>query len=119
MFNLTRNLGGAVGLALLNTLLTDRTDLHYRAAAGQSELGAPARHGDAAGHDGALPRFRLRAGQMALKQLAGLVHQQATVMAFADIFLMFTLMFACLFVLALIMKPPDQPAGAAAAQESH
>ena len=28
LFNLTRNLGGAVGLAVLKTVLNDRTDLH-------------------------------------------------------------------------------------------
>ena len=28
LFNLTRNLGGAVGLALINTLLNKRLDLH-------------------------------------------------------------------------------------------
>jgi DHA2 family multidrug resistance protein len=28
LFNLTRNLGGAVGLAALNTVLDNRTDLH-------------------------------------------------------------------------------------------
>jgi len=28
LFNLTRNLGGAVGLAGLNTILNDLTDLH-------------------------------------------------------------------------------------------
>ena len=28
LFNLTRNLGGAVGLALINTVLNDRMDLH-------------------------------------------------------------------------------------------
>ena len=28
LFNLTRNLGGAVGLALINTLLDKRMDLH-------------------------------------------------------------------------------------------
>lgn len=28
LFNLTRNLGGAVGLAALNTVLNNRTDLH-------------------------------------------------------------------------------------------
>lgn len=30
LFNLTRNLGGAVGLALINTVLNDRTDLHLQ-----------------------------------------------------------------------------------------
>ena len=30
LFNLTRNLGGAVGLALINTVLNDRMDLHLQ-----------------------------------------------------------------------------------------
>ena len=30
LFNLTRNLGGAVGLALINTLLDKRMDLHLQ-----------------------------------------------------------------------------------------
>lgn len=29
LLNLTRNLGGAVGLAIINTLLSHRSDLHY------------------------------------------------------------------------------------------
>ena len=42
LFNLTRNLGGAVGLALINTVLTDRTDMHYERLSGAS-AGATAR----------------------------------------------------------------------------
>src|SRR6478752_10763154 len=30
LFNLTRNLGGAVGLAVINTVLTNRQDVHYQ-----------------------------------------------------------------------------------------
>ena len=30
LFNLTRNLGGAIGLALINTVLNDRMDLHLQ-----------------------------------------------------------------------------------------
>ena len=30
LYNLTRNLGGAVGLALINTVLNDRLDLHLQ-----------------------------------------------------------------------------------------
>ena len=39
LFNLTRNLGGAVGLALINTVLNDRMDLHLAAAARAGLLG--------------------------------------------------------------------------------
>ena len=38
-------------------------------------------------------------------------------MAFADVFLLLTALFACLVVMTLIISLPDQPAGAA--QESH
>ena len=33
LFNLNRNLGGAVGLAVINSVLNKRTDLHHGAAA--------------------------------------------------------------------------------------
>ncbi len=33
LFNLTRNLGGAVGLAVINQVLNERTDLHICAPA--------------------------------------------------------------------------------------
>ena len=41
LFNLTRNLGGAVGLAVINTVLTDRNTFHY------SRLAEHVRWGDA------------------------------------------------------------------------
>jgi DHA2 family multidrug resistance protein len=45
---------------------------------------------------------------MALKQLNQIVHRQGVVMAFADVFLVLTFLFAGLAVLALVMKrPPD------------
>jgi DHA2 family multidrug resistance protein len=50
---------------------------------------------------------------MALKQLTQFVHQQATVMAFADVFLMLTVVFAVLAVAGLVMKRPASVAGGA------
>ena len=118
VFNLTRNLGGAVGLASLNTLLIDRTDLHFarlqeslnwtRQPALEALSGMTARFRDFGGD----------AGQMALKQLSGLLRREATVMAFADIFLLFTVMFTALVFLAMIIRRAD-PAAAAAPSESH
>ena len=40
LFNLTRNLGGAFGLAAINTLLQSRTDLHVGAARPSTSPGA-------------------------------------------------------------------------------
>ena len=47
---------------------------------------------------------------MALKQLNAIVHRQGVVMAFADVFLLLTVLFAALAVLALVMKRPPQVA---------
>jgi len=85
LFNLTRNMGGAVGLAGLNTVLDDRMDLHFARlhdAITWSRLPAvEALNGLAARIPGS------DAQNMALKQLFMLVHQQGVVMAFADVFL--------------------------------
>ena len=119
VFNLTRNLGGAVGLASLNTLLTHRTDLHF--ARLQESLNW-ARQPAVEALQGMTARFRdfgAAAEPMALKQLSGLLHREAVVMAFADIFMLFTALFACLVIMAIIIRRPEQPGAAAPAQESH
>ena len=112
LFNLMRNMGGAVGLAALNTVLNDRTDLHIsrlheavgwsRGAATETLANMTAR----------FQNLSSDAPAMALKQLTQFVHQQATVMAFADVFLMLTVVFAVLAVAGLVMKRPA-PAGGA------
>jgi len=106
LFNLMRNLGGAVGLAALNTVLDDRIDLHItrlheavgwsRGIAAETLANMTAR----------FQSYGSDASAMALKQLTQLVHQQATVMAFADVFLLLTIAFAGLAVAALVMKRP-------------
>jgi MFS transporter, DHA2 family, multidrug resistance protein len=51
---------------------------------------------------------------MAVKQLNAIVHRQGVVMAFADVFLVLTLLFLALAALAIVMKrPPPAAAGAA------
>ena len=87
LYNLTRNLGGAVGLAVINTLLNHRLDLHlarlHESVAwghpiAEDQLAAMLQNFSQALPDGAMS---------ALKQLAMLVRRQANVMSFADIFL--------------------------------
>jgi DHA2 family multidrug resistance protein len=50
--------------------------------------------------------FGTDAQTMALKQLMGIVRQQATVMAFADVFFILTLLFGLLALLSVVMKRP-------------
>ena len=111
LFNLTRNLGGAVGLAALTTLLNDRTDLHlarlheaitWSRQPALETLNALTQRFSSYGSDAQL---------MALKQLNLIVHRQGVVMAFADVFFILTLLFTGLAVLALVMRRPPAVAG--------
>jgi DHA2 family multidrug resistance protein len=106
LYNLMRNLGGAVGLALLTTILNDRTDLHL---ARLHESVTWSRQPALETLNMLVQRFSSYgsdAQAMALKQLNQIVHQQGVVMAFADVFLVLTFLFVSLAVLAMFMKRP-------------
>ena len=104
LFNLTRNLGGAIGLAAINTEFDNRMDLHLvRLHAEVNGARAPAVE--------TLNRLTAHfqgsdAHLMALKQMMGMVRQQAAVMSFADVFLMLTVLFLALTALGVIMRKP-------------
>ena len=104
LFNLMRNLGGAIGLAVINTALNDRMDLHLaRLHAAVNWAREPATE--------TLARLTAHfqgsdAHLMALKQMMAMVRQQAAVMSFADVFLMLTVLFLALAALGVIMKRP-------------
>jgi MFS transporter, DHA2 family, multidrug resistance protein len=111
LFNLKRNLGGAVGLAALTTILNDRTDLHL---ARLHESITWAHRPALEVFDTLTARFSSYGSDaklMALKQLNQIKHRQGVVMAFADVFLLLTLLFVGLAFLALIMRRPTQTAG--------
>jgi DHA2 family multidrug resistance protein len=112
LFNLTRNLGGAIGLAVINTVLNDRMDLHlarlHESVTWSRVPAAEALHEMAQRFSGP------DAQSMALKQMMGLVRRQATVMSFADVFLLLTLLFVALAIAGVIMKRPAAPVADAA-----
>jgi DHA2 family multidrug resistance protein len=114
LYNLMRNLGGAVGLALINTLLSDRRALHYERlseavswsnAEALRQMDMMAANLQARGLDGATG---------ALAQMAVRLRGQAAVMSFIDVFVLISVLFAGLAVAALLMRPPAKGAGAAA-----
>jgi DHA2 family multidrug resistance protein len=114
LFNLARNLGGAVGLAALNTVLNHRIDLHL---ARLHEAVTWSRQPAQEMLTNLTARFQNFGGDaqtMALRQLMRLARQQGTVMAFADVFLMLAVLFVLFGALALLMRRPAAPAGAAA-----
>lgn len=106
LFNLTRNLGGAVGLAVINTVLDHRTDLHI------SRLHDRVTWGNAMAVEtlNMLTQKFQGAGNaslMALKQLSQIVHRQAVVMSFGDAFFILTCFYLTLSVLVFFVKKPN------------
>lgn len=112
LYNLTRNLGGAVGLAVINTVMNNRWDLHlerlreavtWSSSAALERLDALARGFQAPGVD---------AAAMALKAIAQTVRREALVMAFGDVFLLLTFLFVGLALATPFIRKPGRPAGA-------
>jgi DHA2 family multidrug resistance protein len=109
LFNLTRNLGGAVGLAIINEVLNDRTDLHI------ARLQERVTWGNATATE-TLNMFTQRlqgmgdASLMAMKQLSQIVHRQAVVMGYGDAFFMLTLFYLGLSLLVMLLKRPASAA---------
>ncbi|HVZ00527.1 MAG TPA: DHA2 family efflux MFS transporter permease subunit [Dongiaceae bacterium] len=119
LYNLMRNLGGAIGLAGINTIINDRLALHWARlveplTAGNPNLqrfmdGAQASMSDAMGESTTLASAKL---------LARLVHQQAEVLTLADTQLVMAMIFfAALLAIPLLSKPRTAPAKASS--EAH
>src|SRR6266567_2860659 len=115
LYNLMRNLGGAVGLAAIYTFLNDRTDLHLaRLHEALNSAYRPALEA----LDGLTSRFQAYGSDariMALKQLFMMTHREGLVMAFGDVFLALTVLFAVMGLSTMVMKRPS--VGAAPASE--
>jgi DHA2 family multidrug resistance protein len=113
LFNLTRNLGGAVGLAGLNTVLNKRIDLHLARLHESITWSRPQVMETLNGLAARIPGSD--AQNMALKQIFLFVRQQGVVMAFADVFLLLSLLFIVFAALVWFMRrPPAMPMAAVA-----
>jgi DHA2 family multidrug resistance protein len=95
LFNLMRNLGGAIGIAVCGTLLNGRTNLHFERLASHLTTANPALASVL--HDGAPAATHM----MALAQLWQLTLREAQTQAYADSFLAI----AVAFVIATAMVP--------------
>jgi DHA2 family multidrug resistance protein len=111
LFNLTRNLGGAVGLALINTVLDKRMDLHL---ARTHEVVAWGRTQAEETLNALTQAFASRGSDAELAataQLAAMVRRESMVMALSDVFLVITLAFVMMLVLIPIMRRPKPQTG--------
>jgi DHA2 family multidrug resistance protein len=116
LFNLTRNLGGAVGLAIINTMLTQRSDDHFARLSEQLDWGNAAALDWLSSVGANYDSYGLDGTTVAVKKLAGVVTQQATLLSFMDVFMGLTVLFGSLVFLTLLLKKPK---GAAPAGSGH
>jgi DHA2 family multidrug resistance protein len=112
LFNLTRNLGGAVGLALINTLMNDRMDLHLARLRENVAWGHVKAEEMLAQLTAAMAPRGSDADLAALAKLAGIVRREAQVWAIGDVFLALTVLFVGLVVLTPLMRRPRGPGAA-------
>lgn len=120
LFNMMRNLGGAIGIAVCSTILNDRTNLHFLRLA--EHLNAANASMQQFLHE-VSARFTVATGgdlvhgqAAALKNLWSLTWREARVQTFADAFLAIGVCLAIATLLVPMMKkvvpPPAQPANA-------
>ena len=118
MTNLFRNIGGSVGISLVETLLAQRSQFHQDRLIGnfsnyseQFRNMAQGLVSTLVGH-GTSPAD---ATQQAYAQMFGIVQQQASVLAYIDTIFVFSIVCAVMIPFAFLMKknrPGAGPAGA-------
>ncbi len=113
LYNLTRNLGGAVGLACINTLINDRWDLHLQRLHESVAWGHEQAEATLSALTQAYGAMGSDAAVAATKRLALLVRGQALVMSLGDVFLALTVLFVALVAVTPLMSRPGR-AGAGA-----
>ena len=117
LFNLMRNLGGAIGIAACGTILKDRANLHFlRLAEHLNTTNTPMRdflQRVGAGHMVRWGEDVVHGQAAALKQLWSLAWREAQTQTYADAFLAMAACFAVATAMVPLMRkvaPPPAPA---------
>lgn len=112
LYNLMRNLGGAIGLAVINTELTNRLDMHLlylKESVTVARLGVLQ---EIQGLATALtPMMGTLAEKAAFAKIGALVYQQASVLAFSDVLVMMGAVFLLGFLFMPLMRKVNPAAG--------
>jgi MFS transporter, DHA2 family, multidrug resistance protein len=115
IYNMARNLGGSIGLAIIGTVIDRRNTFHVAAiresltansVLGQDRIAANTASWFAQTGDMAYSRMR------ALGQLAAQIQQQAMVITYSEVFYLLGIALLCCIPLALLLKTPSYHAPA-------
>jgi MFS transporter, DHA2 family, multidrug resistance protein len=122
LFNLMRNLGGAIGIAACGTILNDRTNLHFLRLAEHLTAANPATVNlltSVGGRYAATFSGDATHGNvLALQRLWSLTYREAQVQTFADAFFLISICFVIATLLVPLMRKTVAPRAAAPA-DSH
>lgn len=109
LYNMARNLGGSIGLAIIGTVIDRRTTFHdavlreslsANSLIGQERVAAGAANWLTQTGDAAYSQMR------SLAQIAAQIHQQAIVITYSETFWMLGIALAACVPLALLLKKP-------------
>lgn len=117
LFNLMRNLGGAIGIAVVNTWLQDATRLHALRLSEALGAGGAAAREAAAGLARGIARVTPDPHQAVLMTdavLSRIVGRPALTLAFDDVFRMMSYLFVAALVMVPFCRPPPHLAAPAA-----
>ncbi|WP_448206569.1 DHA2 family efflux MFS transporter permease subunit [Azospirillum sp. sgz302134] len=113
LYNLMRNLGGAIGLAVINTVLIDRLALHMNRLGDNLNLARPLVQDTIDGLTAKFDGLVADPQAAAMKTLAGMVQREALVLTFNDcLLLMAGVFFGALLLMPLVRRPGGKPAAA-------
>jgi DHA2 family multidrug resistance protein len=110
LFNVFRNMGGAVALSMINTQWDARYDLHYWRLAESMPAGRPESEAFIQGVQDRMAQFWPQLGNTDLASYAAAartVAQQANIMAWNDIFFMLSVAFVIFAPLILLQAKPS------------
>lgn len=109
LYNMARNLGGSIGLALLGTLIDRRNAYHdsviRESVTANSSIGQEHMTSTIAGFVAQGGDFA-HAQLQAVAQLSGEIARQAAVMTFSETFFALGIALLCCVPLAMLLKPP-------------
>jgi MFS transporter, DHA2 family, multidrug resistance protein len=114
LFNMMRNLGGAIGIAACATILNDRTNLHFLRLAEHLNSANAAMQGLL--HETSVKFAAANSGDLvhghgaALKRLWSLTYREARVQTFADAFLAIAVCLAIATLLVPLLRKINAPA---------
>jgi DHA2 family multidrug resistance protein len=118
LFDMMRNLGGAIGIAVCAMILNDRTNLHFsRLAEHLNAANVPLQkmlHQVSARYAAANGGDLVHGKAAALKILGSLTRHEAQVQTFADAFLVIGVCLAIATILAPLLRKVATPVGPAA-----